>query len=73
MNAHQEDAVKDYLPTIAKALTAAVVAGVGAGATAAIDDRITYGEWWMIAAAAVGALGAVWAVPNAEPAHGEDH
>lgn len=52
-----------YLTSIAKALVGALVAGVGAGATAAVDDIITYGEWWMIAAAATGALGAVWAVP----------
>lgn len=58
--------ISAYLPTIAKALVAALVAGVGAGATAAIDDTVTYGEWWMIAAAATGALGVVWAVPNSD-------
>lgn len=50
--------------TIAKAITAAAVAFAGAGATAAVDDRITTGEWWAMVAAALAALGAVWAVPN---------
>jgi hypothetical protein len=49
---------------MAKALIGALAAGVGAGATAAIDDRVTVGEWWMIAATALGALAAVYATPN---------
>ena len=52
------------LATIAKSLTGALSAAVGAAATAAIDDRITTGEWWMVAAAGVTALAAVWAIPN---------
>lgn len=47
------------------ALVAGLVAGTGAGATAAIDDRITYGEWWLVAAATVAAAGAQLGVAGA--------
>lgn len=52
------------LAPIAKALIGAAVAAVGAGATAAVDDRITVGEWWTVAAAGLAALGAVYVTPN---------
>ena len=54
----------DALRSIAKALVGSLAAGIGAGATAAVDDKITTGEWWAIAAATVGALAVVYAVPN---------
>jgi hypothetical protein len=57
------------LKPIAKALVGAASAGVGAVAVAAVDDRITTGEWWAAAAAALAALAAVYYVPNARPAH----
>lgn len=57
----------NLLRPIAKALTGAVATGVATGAVAAADDRITTGEWWTIAAATLGALAAVWAVPNSDP------
>lgn len=55
------------LKPIAKALTAAAATGTATAAVAAADDRITTGEWWTIAAATIGALAAVWAVPNSDP------
>ena len=58
---------------IRKAIVAALVAFTGSAATAAVDDRISSGEWWVIAAATAAALGGVWAVPNAEPAHIGEH
>lgn len=57
----------DHLRPIAKAITGALAAGAAAGATAAMDDTITAGEWWVIAASVLGALAAVWAVPNRAP------
>lgn len=54
----------DVLAGMAKALLAGLTAGVGAIATAAIDDKITPGEWWAGAAAALVALGLVYGVPN---------
>lgn len=47
-----------------KAIVAAAVAFVGTGATAAVDDIIKPGEWWMIAAATVTAFGGVFGVGN---------
>lgn len=52
------------------ALVAGVVSGVGAGATAAIDDRITYGEWWLVAAATVTAAGAQLGIAGAQVIRG---
>lgn len=52
------------LSTYAKAVVAALTAGLGAMATAAQDDVISTGEWVAIAIAALGALGVTWAVPN---------
>ena len=46
----------------AKAILAAVIAGSGAGATAAVDGTISYAEWWLIASTALTALGAVYGV-----------
>ena len=49
---------------IRKAVIALLVAGSGAGAVAASDDRITYGEWWLVAATALASFGAVYGVRN---------
>ncbi len=52
-----------YLPRIRKAVTA----GAGAGAAALVaawPDGVTADEWGKVAAAAVVAGLAVWAVPN---------
>ncbi len=49
----------------AKALVGAVMAGLGALGTALADGHVTATEWVVIAAAAAGALGLVWGVPNA--------
>lgn len=57
--------MRTYLPTVAKAVGAGVVAGLGAGVTAAVDDAISTGEWWAIASAAAAGAYAVWRIPNA--------
>lgn len=49
----------------AKALVGALTAGLGAAAVALADEKITTSEWVTIAIAALGALGVIWAVPNA--------
>lgn len=49
----------------AKAILGAVVAGLGAAATALLDNTISPVEWVTIASTALTALGAIWAVPNA--------
>lgn len=54
----------NYVKYIAKALVAGLVAGTGAGAVAATDNGITYGEWWVIAATTVAAIGAVAGISN---------
>lgn len=55
----------------AKALTAAVVAFLGALSTALVDDKgfadLTDGQWVVAVIAFLTALGAVWAVPNSPP------
>lgn len=51
----------------AKAITAAVIIGLGGVSVAISDDLITTQEWVTIAIAFVTALGAVWAVPNKPP------
>jgi len=50
----------------AKAIASAVIAFVGAGATAATDGAISFAEWWVIGSATVVAAGAVFGVRNAE-------
>lgn len=52
---------------IAKALIAALVAGLGGIAVALDDNAISAQEWVTAAVAFLVALGAVFAVPNAEP------
>lgn len=56
----------------AKAVTGAVVAGLTALVTALDDETITNQELAIIAVAFFVALGAVWAIPNAEPVSGND-
>lgn len=51
----------------AKAITAAVVTGLGAVSVAISDDAISSQEWVTIGIAFVVALGGVWAVPNKPP------
>ena len=51
------------LPTVAKAVAAALTAGAGALATA-LPDGVTVTEWTTVAVAAVVAGAAVWRVPN---------
>jgi hypothetical protein len=48
-----------------KALTAAVIAGLGTLQVAYADNVITNQEWVTIAVTTLVALGGVWAVPNA--------
>lgn len=48
----------------AKAVTAGVVAGVGAMATGYADGQLTTGEGWAAAAAAVAAFAFTYGVPN---------
>lgn len=50
--------------TYAKATCAAIIAGLTAATTAALDSSITLGEGIAIALAFFIALGTVWAVPN---------
>jgi len=50
--------------TSAKALLAAVLAGLTALATGLTDDHLTAAEWVAAAVATVTAGGAVWRVPN---------
>lgn len=50
--------------TYAKAIAAAGVAGLTAAVTALDDGMINAYEWTVIGASTLGALGAVWAVPN---------
>lgn len=48
----------------AKAIVGALVAGLTAYGTALADGAVVPGEWVGVAVATLGALGAVWAVPN---------
>lgn len=54
---------------IAKAVIAALVAGLGSLAAVLVDDKslsdVTDGQWVAVAVAFLVALGAVFAVPNA--------
>lgn len=49
-----------------KAITAAVVAGLGVLALALEDGVVAPNEWVNVAIATLVGLGAVWAVPNVE-------
>lgn len=51
----------------AKAITAALAAGLAAVVPALADDRVTTGEWVTIAGAVLVAGAAVWGVPNKPP------
>jgi hypothetical protein len=53
--------------TYAKGILAGLIAFVGAGATAAVDNGITYGEWWVMAGAGLAALGGTYGIPNRDP------
>jgi len=55
------------LNAIAKALIAALVAGLGSLQVASADGKITATEWIQVASVTVAALGFVWGVPNADP------
>jgi hypothetical protein len=50
---------------MAKALVGALIAGLTALGTALADGEVTSPEWIGVAVAALGVLGAVFAVPNA--------
>jgi hypothetical protein len=60
------------IPTMWKAIVAALVAGLGVVGTALNDSVITTGEGWTIAGAVLGALGLTWAVPNQNTTNAED-
>jgi len=51
----------------AKAIIAAVLAGLTALGTALIDETVSKGEWVAVAVAFVTALAVVWQVPNKPP------
>jgi hypothetical protein len=51
----------------AKAVVAALIAGLGALATALADDGLAPGEWVTVGIATLTALYGVWQVPNREP------
>ena len=55
------------LNVYAKALIAALVAGLGSLQVASADGKITPAEWIQVASVTVAALGLVWGVPNATP------
>lgn len=48
-----------------KAITAALITGLGGLQLAYIDGRVTTQEWVGIAVATAVALGATWGIPNA--------
>jgi hypothetical protein len=50
--------------SIAKALLAGAIAGVGAVAVGYADGAITTAEVWTAVASGLTALGVVWGVPN---------
>ena len=52
----------------AKALTAAIVAGLATLQLAAADGTIIAVEWIGVASAVAASFGLVWAVPNETPA-----
>lgn len=49
----------------AKAIVAAVMAGLGALGTALADGSVTATEWVVVASSVFAALALVWGVPNA--------
>ncbi|MGW0587474.1 hypothetical protein [Streptosporangium sp. NPDC002607] len=51
--------------SMAKSIVGGVAAGTASLVTAVDDGVIVYGEWVTIALAVLGALGVVYAVPNA--------
>lgn len=57
------------LPTVAKAIAAAVTAFGGALGTALADGAVTTAEWIGIAVTTVVATAAVWRTPNADGRH----
>jgi hypothetical protein len=59
--------------TYAKAVTGALVAGLGALGTAWADGRMTPVEWVGVATATLVAAGAVWSVPNRVPPEPGEH
>jgi hypothetical protein len=63
-----EEALMNYVQTIAKALLAGAIAGVGAVAVGYADGAITTAEIWTAVASGLTALGVVWGVPNRESA-----
>ncbi|WP_422733989.1 hypothetical protein ACN26Y_29820 [Micromonospora sp. WMMD558] len=48
----------------AKAVVAALLAGLGALGTALVDNTVTPAEWVTVAGATLAGLGVVYAVPN---------
>lgn len=50
-----------------KALVASLTTGLGSLYQALDNDVVTAQEWVGVAIATLGALGAVWAVPNRDP------
>lgn len=57
--------MKAYARQCAKAVMGGVVAALGAGVTATLeDDRVSTGEWWAIASAGAAAAYAVWQTSN---------
>ena len=50
----------------AKAIVGALIAGLTALGTALTDGGVSPQEWTVVAVATLGALGLVYAVPNAE-------
>jgi hypothetical protein len=59
------------LDRYAKALGAALAAALGAYQIALLSPGVTASEWAGIAIAALGGLGVVYLVPNAQPPVGE--
>ena len=55
------------LSVYAKAIIAALIAGLGSVQVANADGKITMSEWIQVASVTLAALGFVWGVPNASP------
>jgi hypothetical protein len=58
------------LNVYAKAIIAALVAGLGSLQVAAADGHVTPADWIQVASVTLAALGFVWGVPNAAPVVG---
>jgi len=54
------------MKSYAKAVVAALIAGLTAAGTALTDETMTSTEWTVVVVATLVALGAVWGVPNAQ-------